>query len=65
MAAYETADVSPRFVLTVAAGPFAGMGLSLLIIFGILHFLAPATTPAAPSLESFVVPEVEGLRKDL
>jgi hypothetical protein len=38
---YETSDVSPRLVLWVAFGLFAGMGLSILVVFGILRWIAP------------------------
>jgi hypothetical protein len=38
---FEPKDVSPRLVLWVTFGLFLGMGLSVLLVFGILWWIAP------------------------
>lgn len=47
---FEPRDVSPRLVLWVTFGLFLGMGLSVLIVFGILQWIMPG---AAPPLTAF------------
>ncbi len=47
VADYEARDVSPRLVLAVALGLFASMALSILLVFGILRWIAPTTEPSA------------------
>jgi hypothetical protein len=42
---FEPSDVSPRLVLLVTLGLFLGMGLSVLIAFGILRWLTPSAAP--------------------
>lgn len=42
---FEPSDVSPRLVLLVTLGLFLGMGLSVLLAFGVLRWIAPNTAP--------------------
>ncbi|WP_145634646.1 hypothetical protein [Rhizobium sp. ERR 1071] len=42
---FEPKDVSPRLVLWVTLGLFLGMGLSVLLVFGILWWIGPNAAP--------------------
>ncbi|MDK4702195.1 hypothetical protein PH562_08055 [Rhizobium sp. CNPSo 4062] len=42
---FEPQDVSPRLVLWVTLGLFLGMGLSVLLVFGILWWMRPNAAP--------------------